>query len=593
MCGIIAQISFSKPIDQKVFDKARDTMIHRGPDGAGSLFFDNNKIALGHRRLSIIDLSLAGKQPMQDQQGNITLSFNGEIYNYQALRKELELKGYIFHSQTDTEVLIHGYKEWGTSMVNHLKGMFAFIIWDDSSQTMFLARDRFGIKPLCYFQNTQSFAAASEIKALIALPEITPSLDPDAISDYFVFRYIPSPKSIWKEIRKLPPAHCMLVKPDTSVEIWRYWNPTFEQNYLEEKEAFDQLEELLSSSVAEHMIADVPVGVLLSGGMDSSAIAYYARNKNPDLNTFALGFKNQPFSEHKDSKLVAKALNCTHHELLIGSDFVSHIQELFHTIDEPIGGTAFLPTYLIHKLASEKVKVVLAGHGGDEVLGGYGWYHSSQSSWVENPRQSLKRLIWGKEKFFYKAAFNSRTWTHWSYKDLPNLLNLDFDETVYKKDDYDLIKPYFNTKASFLKNAQAMDLGLFNNELNMSFLDKTSMAHSIEARVPFLDHQLAEFLTRLNQDLYFQKGNNKILLKRLMLNRLPADILNKPKQGFGFKVRRVFSPVEIEKQIRSSYCFSESGIFSQRLKQQDFNSLLSAQLWSIYVFCKWFDKWAV
>ncbi|MEL7147418.1 MAG: asparagine synthase (glutamine-hydrolyzing), partial [Bacteroidota bacterium] len=276
MCGIIAQMNFLEPVNQAIFDVARDTMFHRGPDGAGSEFFEDGRIGLGHRRLSIIDLSEAGRQPLSNEDETIWLSFNGEIYNYPDLRNILEGKGHRFSTNTDSEVLVHGYEEWGTEIVNHLKGMFAFVIWDSLKKEMFVARDHFGIKPVCFYQDKNTFVVASELKAIVALPDVPADIDFRSVADFFTLRYIPSPQSIWKGIKKLQPGHCMMVHADGHVKVWPYWQPHFQQNRINEKTATEQLDDLLQTAVREQLQSDVSVGLLLSGGMDSSVIADYA-----------------------------------------------------------------------------------------------------------------------------------------------------------------------------------------------------------------------------------------------------------------------------------------------------------------------------
>lgn len=591
MCGIIAQINRNTPIDRMTFDAMRDTMTHRGPDGAGSEFFDQDRVALGHRRLSIIDLSAAGKQPMCNEDKTLWLTFNGEIYNYKALRKMLEAKGHQFQSNTDSEVLIHGYEEWGTSLVDHLKGMFAFGIWNSNEKTFFLARDRFGIKPLCYYQDDKTFIMASELKAIVKAPNVPTKLNPGALANYFIFRYIPSPESIWQGIHKLPPAHCMLINEQGALRKWCYWEPEFGQKVIPEKEVIEQFDELLKNSIDQHLISDTPVGLMLSGGLDSSTIAHYISRKGTPLNTFAVGFKNRQFSEHEDARLMAEELDTLHHELMIENEFSNLMDELVDVIDEPLGGTAFLPTYLVNKLACQHVKVVLGGHGGDEVLAGYRWHQKSRWSWQDDTRTTLKRLLFTKERYFLDSAFNSRTWTHWKYHDLKEMLNPELFKEISDAKDFQLLAPHYNSDRSFLKNAQALDIALFNNELNLSFLDKTSMAHSVEARVPFLDHELVEFVLSLNENLYFKQGTNKHILQELMANRLPISILNKPKAGFGFKIKKFLSAEQMEREIRDSYCFSSSEVFSSNIRNQDLKALFSARIWSIYIFCKWFDRW--
>jgi len=591
MCGIIAQMNVTAPVNQAKFDLARDTMFHRGPDGAGSKFFDEGRIALGHRRLSIIDLSEAGKQPMSNEDQTIWLTFNGEIYNYLDLRKTLEGKGHRFSSNTDSEVLVHGYEEWGTQLVSHLKGMFAFVIWDSLNKSMFIGRDHFGVKPICFYSNGKTFIAASELKAIIALPEVRTELDFRSVSDFFALRYIPSPQSIWKDVKKLKPGHCMLIQMNGDIKEWPYWEPQFQQNKVDEKVAIERLDGLLKTSIQEQLRSDTPVGLLLSGGMDSSVIADYATRQQKNLQTFCLGFEAWDRSEHLDARIVAEALNTQHHELMVNGEFSGLVDKLAYFFDEPLGGTAFLPTYLVSKLASEHVKVVLGGHGGDEVFAGYSWHDRLYQEWHLSIRGRIKRLSQGNHHFLHEAAFKARSWTKWSYDHLQDLFSEDFHAEFSNRNYMVHFDALLQKSHNPIKNAQSLDLSLFLPELNLSFFDKASMANSIEGRVPLLDHELVAFILSLNENVYFKKGQNKYLLKQLLKGRVPKHVLNKPKSGFGFKIKRFISLKQMESEIRDSRCFRHSGIFRTDFLEQLFRTKHMNGVWATFLFCKWYDRW--
>jgi asparagine synthase (glutamine-hydrolysing) len=469
MCGILAQINFKSPIDPLVFNTMRDTMTHRGPDGANSLFFNDHSIALGHRRLSIIDLTSAGQQPMCNEDESLWLTFNGEIYNYKSLRKELEAQGHQFASNTDSEVLLHGYEAWGINLVDRLKGMFAFCIWNLDDKSMFLARDRFGIKPLCYYQDENTFLAASELKAIVTSPSVPKVLNMKALSDYLVFRYVPSPHSIWKGIQKLPPASCMMIKADGSSRQWEYWKPEYGRKPIAESQAIEQLDHLLEKSVNEHLASDTPVGLLLSGGMDSSTIGHYLHKNGLRPNTFTVGFTDKDLSEHMDARILADQFETIHHELMLEDEFLTLVDKLTYFFDEPLGGTAFMPTYLVSKLASQHVKVVLGGHGGDEVFAGYSWFHQLYRDWYLRAPTKIKRLLKGNQQFFLDKAFQARSIANWHYKDLEQLVHPDLLSQMKPQHDHDLFLKRYNKSMGPIKNAQSIDLSLFNNEFGVLF----------------------------------------------------------------------------------------------------------------------------
>lgn len=591
MCGIIAQINVSEPVNQVAFDAARDTMFHRGPDGAGSNFFDDGRIALGHRRLSIIDLSEAGRQPMSNEDQTVWLIFNGEIYNHLALRRTLEGKGHQFSSNTDSEVLVHGYEEWGTQLVNHLKGMFAFAIWDSVKKSMFIGRDHFGVKPVCFYRDDKTFIVASELKAIVTLPEVHKELDFRSVADFFTLRYIPSPQSIWKGIKKLRPGHCMLIENNGQLKEWSYWQPQFQQNRIDEKIAIERLDDLLNTAIKEQLRSDTPIGLLLSGGMDSSVIADYATRQQQNLQTFCLGFNDWDRSEHLDARIVADAFNTQHHELMVKGEFSGLVDKLTYFFDEPLGGTAFMPTYLVSKLASEHVKVVLGGHGGDEVFAGYSWHDRLYKDWNLSLQGRIKRWSMGNRDFLNEAAFKARSWTKWPYDHLQNLFSDDFHAEFRDRNYKVHFDPLIQKGLGPLKNAQSLDLSLFLPELNLSFFDKASMANSIEGRVPLLDHELVAFVLSLHESVYFKKGQNKHLLKQLLKERVPEHILNKPKSGFGFKIKRFISLSQMESEIRDSGCFRQSEIFKKDFLEQLFRTKHMNGIWSVFLFCKWYDRW--
>ena len=540
MCGILGQANTTATIDRGAFDRMRDTLRHRGPDGAGTQLLSGDRIALGHRRLSILDLSPSGAQPMTNENGDVWLTFNGEIYNYPALKRELLETGHRFASTSDSEVLIHGYEEWGIDgLLRRIKGMFAFGIYDERKQQLFVARDRFGIKPLVYYHDAHRFLFASEIKAIVAAPNVQPALTEQALEDYFLYSYVPTPRTIYRGVYKLEPAHYLQLDLTTHrLTTTRYWEVPLGNRRLSHGEAVEEINTLLAGAVREHLVSDVPVGVFLSGGYDSSSVLLHGRQAGADLASFSLGFAGSERSEHRAASEIASRLGAHHHERLMefGESVGPTLRRLADHYDEPYGVSSQLTYYAVSELAARTHKVVLAGDGGDEVLAGYTWYQT-----IAGTRPKLRSYV--------SNILGRRSFREWALHLYARKMT---GCAIYVKDTMGLAPDfvrrmrqrkwgYFNEHLPdpprALKSIQHLDARTFLLDNCLYRGDMSSMMHSLEVRVPFLDHELYEFVMSLDPSVYFSPEHPKKLLRPALEKRLPAEILDRPKQGFGFQHR--------------------------------------------------------
>ncbi len=557
MCGIVGIFSKHSPIaDSNHLLMMRDAMVHRGPDDAGTWWSSDKRLGLALRRLAVIDLSPAGHQPMEDLAGRYVIVFNGEIYNYRELRDQLVGSGHVFRSKSDTEVLLEAYKAWGKSCLSHLIGAFAFAIYDQARQMLFLARDRAGEKPLYYSHSDDRFVFASELKALMADPDFERKLDLDALDHYLAYGYVPCDRAIIKNTCKLPPAHAMELSLETNdVHIWRYWtipsNPGDSDASIED--LTQKLETLMSNAVCRQLAADVPVGIMLSGGLDSSLITAIAANGfDRPIKTFTVSFpEHRAFDEGRYAGLVAEYFGTDHHDLPAEAASVSLLPQLARYYDEPLADHSILPTALLASLVSKSVTVALDGDGGDELFGGYPHYSYLQK--LEIIRELLPEKI--REVGASIASLSLPVGTKGRHhimglegKTASSLsaVNVYFDRKLRMKllsPLYDsgyrpLISPesrkgaYFDTSASVLQNATRTD---FQTTLADDYLvksDRAGMIYSLEMRAPFLDHQLIEFaFTQVPDHLRSTLCKRKILLRNLAKRLLPPTLDLSRKQG--------------------------------------------------------------
>lgn len=585
MCGIIGYANLA-PIDKILFCKMRDTMVHRGPDDAGTYFSKKTHVALGHRRLSIIDLSSKGRQPISNENGTIWLSFNGEIYNFQNLRKQLQRQGHTFKSKTDAEIVVHAYEEWGTKCIEKFIGMFAFVIWDELKQTFFGARDRLGVKPMHYYYANNKFICASEIKAIIADPMTPRKIDQNALCDFLTYRYIPSPKTIWQDIKKLPPAHAFIYT-NKKLKLWRYWSLKPDNKIISLEEAKSDLVKLLQEATKIRLVSDVPIGLFLSGGLDSTTIAWQLDNLNKKIDSFTIGFSESSKNEILEAQMIAKHFKHLNHYIknFSASDFAD-LSDLLWYFDEPFGPSSMLPTYLVSNLAKQKVTVGLSGDGGDELFAGYNWYDSLLSK----KANLINLFTFSNERQINKLAENYHVLTS------PRFRSNELKKLIVDYNEYDelwFIKNSINSDLTGIKQLQWLDVHSFLPEEVLTKVDRASMANSLEVRSPLLDHRLFEFIFSLSDKIYFN-NEKKYILKKTLAGKMPPDIINKRKQGFSAPVNEYWDDKIIDSIIRNSKS-AEAGTLNQsyinKLINEKKTSNLYAKKWLIMIFELWYQKW--
>lgn len=589
MCGIAGQLKFNGRVEETYIFSMTNAIKHRGPDGDGVYVNAGATLALGHRRLSFLDLSTAGKQPMTNEDGTLWITYNGEIYNYVELKAELVKLGHVFHSHTDTEVIIHGYEQWGTDVLHRLKGMFAFAIWDETKRELFLARDRFGIKPLYYYYEDGNFVFASEIKGIKANSDVKTTLDYTSFADYFVYRYVPSPKSIWKEIKKLPPAHSLVIKSDGSIARNEYWKIPFAENVINDRDAIEQFDALLLNSVKKHARSDVPVGSFLSGGYDSSAIVYYMSRFGYTPATFSIGFEGWDVSEHIYADMVARQYNTKHHSLILEAQSLDILEHLVWVYDEPNGDISIIPTYLVSKAASEKRKAVMSGEGSDEFLVGYQWqkdYEPGQESWCQ---QMINWLHGKKNNQMLDYYAGCMAMGRFDNNELRKLLHPDLHQHISHDPEW-WYKKLYNSSLPDLKAMQVLDVKHFMGEQVLAKVDRASMANSLEVRVPFLDHEICEFVFSLSPSVYYKKEETKHLLYQNIKNHFPDEIMHRKKQGFVGPDKYYMNYDWYKKHLGQSKLADDKIInreyIDSLLKEKD-----HWRLWKIAVMELWYRKW--
>jgi len=627
MCGIVGifDLKEKREINRDLLHVMNESQFHRGPD-EGGLHIEAG-LGLGHRRLSIIDLS-SGQQPMHSADGNVVLTYNGEVYNFPELRKELEGLGYTFKTHCDTEVIVYAWQAWGEDCVLHLRGMFAFAIWDRDKQTLFLARDRLGIKPLFYspLKNGQ-FIFSSELKALKEHPELSKEIEPTAIEEYFGFGYIPEPKTIYKDVYKLEPGYCLSLKRGVEkCQPRQYWDVKLETKHQgSEQELGEELISRLREAVDIRTVADVPLGAFLSGGVDSSAIvAMMAELSDKPVNTCSISFGDPKFNESQFAAQVAERYHTDHRVEQVDPDDFSLIDHLAGIYDEPYADSSALPTYRVCELAKKQATVVLSGDGGDENLAGYRRYRwhtyedrmrSLLPDGIRMPLFGLAGQIypkadWAPKIFRAKSTLESigrssvEGYFHSVSVQSNQLRNLLFSDQL-KSDlqGYQAVEVF----KKHLKNAPTEDAMSMVQYLDMKTylpgdiltkVDRASMANSLEVRVPLLDHQLVEWMAGLNPDLKLKNREGKYIFKKSLESHLPNDILYRPKMGFSIPLASWFRG-PLKGKVNDALLgetMQQCGLFDQAFLQKMVNQHqsglrdYSSPIWSLLMFERFLSK---
>ena len=626
MCGITGWANLdarTPPPDgaRELLRSMCERMTHRGPDSEGLM--TTTGVALGMRRLAIIDLQ-TGEQPATSEDGRISVILNGEIYNYRELRARLEKSGHRFRSESDTEVLPHLYEEYGTEMVNHLNGMFAFAVWDARNRKLFIARDRFGEKPLYWGVFDKTFLFASEPKVLLAHPSVHPSLNLDALRQYLSFDYVPAPLSIYQGINKLPAAHTLTVE-DGRVDVQPYWRLSYKtrQPVPTEEEAPEELRKLLEDSVRMRLVSDVPLGVLLSGGVDSSAVAAMAvRASNEPVKTFSISFAESSFDESAYARAVAKYLGTDHHEERLSVDLAANlVGEIGSWMDEPFSDPSLVPTFLLSRFTRKHVTVALGGDGGDELFAGYQMYgaHNLARTYARIPSFVRRRII---EPVVRHLPVKTKNLS-FDFKARRFITGMNYDEVArhhvwfgsFTPDEQEMLLTPATRSASdgdvyrearrllaedcdadnTVERMQSLDTRLYLAEDILTKVDRASMAVSLEVRAPFLDPRVAEYAASLPVDYKLRGSTTKYILKRAVGDLLPPFVTRRGKKGFGVpvaewlkgKLRPLARDLLSPERIRKAGLFDAN--YVQRLQDEHEQGRANHRklLWTLLMFELW------
>jgi asparagine synthase (glutamine-hydrolysing) len=618
MCGICGIYGLE---DKNLIERMADTLTHRGPDEEG--FYSGKNISMGHKRLSIIDLE-TGRQPIHNEDESIWVVFNGEIYNYMGLTQDLESKGHRFYTNADTEVLVHLYEEYGNEFINRLNGMFVFAIWDSNTEKLLLARDFLGVKPLYYTRVEDKFLFASEIKAILEYEELKREVNTESVYKFLTFHYVPGEDTIFKGIKKLPPSH-FLECVDGRIRIKRYWDLKEAITRRTDEHNIKLFRKLLEESVKMRLIADVPVGAFLSGGIDSSAITAIASEfVDEPLKTFSVGFGEDKPHELNYAQIVSDFLGTDHQEVIVDdeSEVINVLPKLTWHYDEPMGESAAIPTYFVSSIARKKVKVALAGEAGDELFAGYEVYPRLlllHKYW--KAPNSMKKLISYFLRFMpqdnkliqyltflsvsdYLGNGHVKVNSNFEKSDLKNLCSDNFYKAIENCDSDDMIKPYSNNP--YVKEPlNQMALRDVRNILADCFFmkaDKATMAQSIEERVPFEDKNIAEFSFSIPPRLKLHWWTGKYILKKAMSGSLPAEIIKRKKMGYSTPILQwMHGEVgEVVQQLLSDSETAKHGYFRQdkmnqlgdNVKQIRTNHT-AFKIWMLFAFELWYQVYII
>jgi len=577
MCGIAGYFSLNKRFSESELADMTNSLAHRGPDAAG--FFTDDVVGLGHRRLSVIDLSDNANQPMHSADNRYVMVYNGEVYNYREIGTELKLKYKSnFRTASDTEAILEAYAQYGPEFVHKLNGMFALAIYDKHKNELFVCRDRLGIKPLYYYWDGSNFAFASELKALKKIRSIDFQINENAISQFLHLGFVPAPNSIYKSIYKLE-AGSMMQLSKSGLDQQKYWSAKSKitkEVLSNEKQALVLLADLMMSSIQYQLKSDVPFGVFLSGGIDSSLVTAQAcKLSNVKVNTFSIGFDENRYNESDYAKAIAKYLGTSHHEFIVHySDAMNLIEDIFEAYDEPFGDSSAIPTMLVSKLAKQYVTVTLSGEGGDELFFGYGaykWANRLDNPFLKTARKPISNVL---------SSFNSRfrrasKLFEFSSSDNINSHIFSQEQYLFSNTELDALleKPYSDNKSDIFSLAALSDKrhlmpnekqALFDIEYYLPYdlltkVDRASMRYSLETRVPYLDHRIVEFALNLSPKLKYKNGVSKYLLKEILYQYVPESFFNRPKQGFA---------IPLEKWLKNELSFLIEDFLNEKIVTQ-------------------------
>lgn len=641
MCGIVGFRTTRNFIAFKEnLPRAVNSISHRGPDDSG-LFFDREAgVGLGHRRLSVIDLSPHGRQPMESDDGKVQIVYNGEVYNFREIRKRLLEYGHCFNGNSDTEVILKAYMQWGIECIKKFIGMFALALWDGRSRQLFLVRDRMGIKPLYYHHSSGNLFFASELKAIMAFRSFAKEIDPEALNLFFHYGYVPAPRTIFKDTFKLHPGR-FAIYDGQNLHIQSFWklpirDNTSNNNTPNDNDAIDELDHLLTESVSDRLVSDVPLGALLSGGIDSSlVVALMQKNNTSPVRTFSIGFRETDYNEAPFAGSVAEHLGTDHTELYVTpKEAIGTISKLPEIYDEPFADPSAIPTFLVSRLARSQVTVALSGDGGDEQFAGYMRYFETQTNsrkfqrvpkpvkailaeilermpyhWVERykfpwrrflPRRfwlgnfsdkcqrMIKKICETELKEFYRMAISI-----WSVEELQSLLGREVPKCQFE----DIFLKTENLGT--LSRLMLVDQRTYLPDDILTKVDRASMAVSLEVRVPLLDHRVVEFTSKLQDRLIYRNGSTKYLLKKLLSRYVPAELFERPKMGFGVPIGQWFkdelkaplldylSPDRLKKAGLYDHCIIDKKLREHFSGQADHQY----RLWSLLQFEMWRERW--
>jgi len=618
VCGIAGFLRLDgAPASERDATAMSDRIAHRGPDGDG--VHVDGPVALAHRRLAIIDPA-GGQQPVRNEDGTLWLTYNGELYNFVDIRRELEAKGHTFRTHCDTEVIVHAYEEWGEKCLQRFRGMFAFAIWDARDRSLFLARDRFGIKPLNWFVQNGVFGFASELQAFSALPEFHPTIDMQALDLYLQFQYIGAPFTIFEQARKLPPAHCMRVRPEGGIDgPHRYWNLRFDSDEsLSESDWIERLDAALRDTVSAHLVSDVPFGAFLSGCVDSSTVvAYMSEILREPVHTFSIGYEEEEYDEARHARTVAVRCRTDHHEETVRPEALRILPQLVRHYGEPLADSSAIPTWYVSRLASRYVKMVLSGDGGDELFAGYTSYPYLQ--WTQRKPAALHRRmkhalanaaraaglrapldspedVWYSNTRYFGPELRARLWRP-EFRGLMLGTREWFDAQFRLAPADDLCSRF-----------HYVDVNTYLTYDILAKVDIASMTHSLEVRVPLIDHVFTDVIARipsrfkvkwasgdgaLRDDVPLESAVGKYILKKNAERFFPRDFLNRPKRGFDVPIRmwlaREAADETRERLTQSSRLrdLFEPAVIDGMLATESDRARHGWRLWALLVLDEW------